>query len=94
MAQPEKPPEWLKKIVDSLGQAQAVNRANHFILAEVVTDLAKKSKDPEKYLATMFEHISARADRAPIEKEAHPVNAEFRWTIETFFSLARKRVKK
>jgi len=42
----------------------------------------------------MFERISARADRTPIEKEVHPVNAEFRWTIETFFSLARKRLKK
>ena len=94
MAQPENPPEWVKRIVDSLGQAQAINRANHFILAEVVNDMARQSKDPEKYLATMFERISARADRTPIEKEAHPVNAEFRWTIETFFSLARKRLKK
>jgi hypothetical protein len=61
---------------------------------EVVSDLARTQPDPHKYLARMFELISARADQGPIEKEAHPVNAEFRDAISRFFSLAGKALNK
>jgi hypothetical protein len=43
-------------------------------------------------LCLMFERISARADQGPIEKEAHPVNAEFRDAISRFFVTAGKGI--
>jgi hypothetical protein len=86
--------EMLKEIADSLGQAQARNRANSYILMEVVRDLAKMAKDSDEYLANMFERISARADQGEIESEAHPVTAEFREVIATFFAVARNSLKR
>jgi hypothetical protein len=78
----------LKLIGDALGQAQAMNRANQYILMEVVRDLARTQADSQKYLASLFERISGRADQGPVVKELHPVNAEFRLAISTFFSKA------
>jgi hypothetical protein len=84
----------LKDVGDVVGQAQAFNRSNSYILMEIVRDIARTQADPQKYLADLFERISARADVGPIEREAHPVNAEFRNTISQFFSLAGKNLKK
>jgi hypothetical protein len=86
--------EALKRLVDAVGQAQGFNQANNFILMEVVCDLARNQSDPQKYLAEMFERVSARGDQTPIEREAHPANVEFRYAVETFFALARKRFRK
>jgi hypothetical protein len=77
-----------------VGQAQAFNRANNSILMEVVRDLARTTPDPHKYIADMFERVSARADQGAIEKEAHPVTAEFRDAISRFFLTAGKNLKK
>lgn len=81
-------------IVESLGQAQAINHANSYILMEVVRDLARASPDSHRYLANMFERVSARADQGPVEKEAHPVNVEFRDVISRFFANAGKGLKR
>jgi hypothetical protein len=86
--------EALKRLVAAVGQAQGFNQANSFILMEVVCDLARLQPDPEKYLAAMFERVSARGDQGPIEKEAHPAIVEFRYATETFFALAGKRFRK
>jgi hypothetical protein len=83
----------LKDVGDIVGQAQALNRSNSYILMELVRDIARVQPNPQKYLADMFERISARADKGPIEKEAHPVNAEFRDAISQFFSLAGKNLR-
>ena len=48
---------------------------------EIVRDIARSQTDPQKYIAGMFERISARADLWPIEREAHPVTVEFRDAI-------------
>jgi hypothetical protein len=80
-------------IVESLGQAQAINHANSYILMEVVRNLARASTDPHRYLANMFERVSARADQGPIEREAHPINVEFRDAISCFFANAEKGLK-
>jgi hypothetical protein len=42
----------------------------------------------------MFERVSARADQGPVEKEAHPVNVEFRDVISRFFANAGKGLKR
>ena len=80
----------LRQLLDLIGQAQAINKANSYILMEIVRDIARSKPDSHKYLAEMFERISARADQSPVEREAHPVQAEFRLAISTFFSLAQK----
>jgi|GraSoi_2013_40cm_1033754.scaffolds.fasta_scaffold05489_4 hypothetical protein len=77
-----------------LAQAQAFNRAHNSILMEIVRDIARSQPDPHKYIADMFERISARADLRPIEREAHPVTVEFRDTIANFFSTAGKNLTK
>jgi hypothetical protein len=84
----------LKEMGDVVGQAQAFNRANSYVLMEIVRDLARTQPDPHKYLAGMFERISARADQGAIEKEAHPVNAEFRDAVSSFFANAGKALNK
>jgi hypothetical protein len=61
---------------------------------EVVRDLARITPDPRKYVADMFERVSARADLRPIEREAHPVTAEFRDAISRFFVTAGTNLKK
>jgi hypothetical protein len=86
--------EAFKAMVEAVGQAQASNLANNHILMEAVRDLARSTPDPHKYLANMFERISARADQGEIEKEAHPVNAEFRAAIARFFSKAGHKLTK
>jgi hypothetical protein len=78
----------------ALAQAQAFNRAHNHILMEIVRDIARSQPDPHKYVSDMFERISARADRRPIEREAHPVTAEFRDAIARFFSTAGKNLTK
>ncbi|MER9936507.1 hypothetical protein [Mesorhizobium sp. M0088] len=83
----------MKQVGDTLGQAQAINQANQYILMEVVRDLARASDDPDRYLSGMFERISGRADQGPIEKEAHPVAMEFRNTISLFFAKARHNLE-
>jgi hypothetical protein len=77
--------EMIKSVGDALGQAQARNRAYHYLLTEIVRLLAKQSDDPRAFLAQMFELISARADQAPLETEGDLVSAEFRRVIADFF---------
>jgi hypothetical protein len=84
----------LKTVGEAVGQAQAFNHAHSYILMEIVRDLARTTPDPYKYLANMFERISARADQGAIEKEAHPVTVEFRDTIARFFSKAGQGLTK
>jgi UTP-glucose-1-phosphate uridylyltransferase len=84
----------MKGLGDALGQAQAYVQANDFILMEIVRDIAKSQPDPQKYLAAIFERISARADQRPIEDEAHEVTAQFRELVARFFSQAGKNLNK
>jgi hypothetical protein len=84
----------LRSLADSLGQAQAINQANSYILMEIVRDIARSQPNPHKYISNMFERVSGRADRSPVEDEAHPVHSEFRKTIEAFFYLAGKNLIK
>jgi hypothetical protein len=85
----------LREMADLIGQAQAINQAQSYILLEIVRDIARSQPDPHKYISNMFEKVSARADKVvPIEREGHQVSSEFRWQIETFFQLAGKEFRK
>jgi len=57
---------------------------------EVVRDLAGATPDHDRYLASMFERVSARLDQAPIEQEQETSVANMRESIDIFFVKARK----
>jgi len=80
--------EFVEKVHEALMVSQSRMLAHHYILAEVVINLARANSDPQQYLARMFERVSARMDQGPIEKEADPVTAETRSVIANFFSKA------
>lgn len=84
----------LKGLGEAVAQAQGLNRATHAILMEIVRDLARVQPDPQKYLADVFERVSARADLRPIERESHPPTVEFRNAISRFFVLAGQSLNK
>jgi hypothetical protein len=84
----------LKEVGAAVGQAQAFNRSNSYILMELVRDLARVQPDPQQYLSDVFERVSARADLGPIEEEAHPSTVEFRNALSQFFVLAGKNLEK
>jgi hypothetical protein len=77
----------LREMADLIGQAQAINQAQSYILLEIVRDIARSQPDPHKYISNMFEKVSALADKVV-------PNSEFRWQIETFFQLAGKEFRK
>ena len=77
--------EWVRSITEAIRSAQARNLAFSYILTEIIVDLARTSGDPDRYLAAMFERISARMDQDPIEKDAHPVKGEMREVISHLF---------
>ncbi len=81
-------PQSFEDFIAAVGQTQGQCLAHSYILLEIVRELARQKSDPHKFLADMFERISARADQGPIDQQGHPVQHEFRWTIETFFKHA------
>ncbi len=83
--------EIMERIAEGLIVAQSLALANQFILMEIVRDLARTQADPNRYLAGLFEKISARMDQSPLDQEK-PVDAEMRDTIERFFAKARHRL--
>ncbi len=86
-------PEQYKRLNDLIGQNQAQGIIANYILLEVVIDLARSKPDGNKFLSEMFDRVMRRWEhRETPEEEAHPVSVEAKWTAETFFSQARKRL--
>lgn len=85
---------WMKSIGDGLIAAQGIAFANRTILREVVGELARLQPDQRKYLAGMFERISARMDRAPLEMEKKDAVAFEREMLAKFFSNVEKDITK
>jgi hypothetical protein len=89
----EPQPSDLEKLIAAVGRVQARSMVNNFILLEVVCELARTQGAPQKYISDMFDRVIFRweHDETP-EKAARPVSIETKWTIENFFSVARKRL--
>jgi hypothetical protein len=67
--------------------------AHGYILLEIVRDIAVTKTDRRHYLSHMFERVMSRWEKSgPLDREAHPVSAEVRWTFENFFGLAGKGI--
>lgn len=78
----------MESLAAGLRQAQAQNLANSFVLREIVRELAAGAGNRHGFLADMFERISARADRLPIEGQADAaiVSGLFRQEVAKFFA--------
>ena len=65
-----------------LGKLKHCNRMSSYILMEIVRDIARAQPDPPQIFSKHVSNALAHAPiKGPIEKEAHPVNAEFRNAI-------------
>ena len=80
----------LETLADSLRHAEAVVRTNSFLLGEIVDDLANRARNRHDYLASMFERISTRVDKLPIEKNAPAVSDLIREELSKFFASVAK----
>lgn len=80
----------LESLADSLRHAQAVGHVNGFLLGEIVHDLADRARNRHDYLASMFERISARLDKLPIEKNSPLVSDLVREELSKFFASVAK----
>ncbi len=80
----------LKKVAGALAETQAANLANSYILFELVRDLADLGDDRHKYFSSLFERVSARADRTPVEQESNPLVVAFRAEIARFFEVVAR----
>ncbi|MCK1536830.1 MULTISPECIES: hypothetical protein [unclassified Bradyrhizobium] len=74
--------------VQIIGQQQALNLRNTYVLQEIVRTIAAKQPDPPRFIAQLFERVTARGEQGEIEKQGHPVQAQFRDATETFFEQA------
>ncbi|WP_454916367.1 hypothetical protein [Xanthobacter sediminis] len=79
--------EWLNGLIKAVAVEQARSMVQHFVLRDLVIQLARTQGDPEGYVAAMFERISALVDQC--EPAGKPeVEAEMRWYVEQFFTQA------
>lgn len=78
----------LERLAESARHTQAMSLANNYLLAEIVGELADGARNRHDYLAGMFERISARADRLPLERQSNPiiVGGLFREELSKFFA--------
>ena len=78
----------MDRLAEGVRQAQAVSLANSSVLREIVRDLAAVAENRHGFLADMFERISARADRLPIDGQSNAalVSGLFRQEVAKFFA--------
>ena len=79
---------WVTQISQGVMVAQSAALANQYILMELVRTIARDAPDPHEALAGLFERVMARMDQWPLDEQGHPVEAEMRRLIETFFTRA------
>jgi len=79
--------EWLNGLIKAVAVEQARSMVQHFILRDLVIQIARTQDDPEAYAAAMFERISALVDQCELAGKPE-VEAEMRWYAEQFFTRA------
>ena len=84
--------DFFQKVNEALIVSQSRMLAHHYILTEVVYDLSRTQPDHKRYIANMFERVSARMDQGAIEDEARPVTAGMRDVVARFFRTAGQRL--
>jgi len=85
--------EWLNGLIKAVAVEQARSMAQHFILRDLVIQIARAQPNPDAYVAAMFERISVLVDQCELAGKPD-VEAEMRWYTESFFTHAGKTVAK
>lgn len=79
--------EWLNGLIKAVAVEQARSTVQHFILRDLVIQMARTRGDGEAYVAAMFERISGLVDQCELAGKPD-VEAEMRWYVESFFTQA------
>lgn len=85
--------EWLNGLIKAVAVEQARSTVQHFILRDLVIQLARTKPDAEAYVAAMFERISGLVDQCELAGKPD-VEAEMRWYTESFFTQAGRTLTK
>lgn len=83
--------EWLSSMVKAVGTAQAHTMVQHYILRDILIQLAGAQDKPEAFVASMFERVSMLVDQCEVAGKPE-IEAEMRWYAESFFTTAGKAV--
>lgn len=81
--------EWLKNMAKAVATTQAHTMVQHFILRDLVIQLAGATETPEPFVAAMFERVSRLVDQCELADKPD-LEAEMRWYAESFFTAAGK----
>lgn len=87
MAGDEQGLEWLNGLIKAVAVEQARSMVQHFIMRDLVIQMAQAQPDPNSYVAAMFERVSALVDQCELVGKPD-VEAEMRWYAEQFFTQA------
>lgn len=93
MAEDDQGLEWLNGLIKAVAVEQARSMVQHFILRDLVIQLARGQADPDAYVAAMFERISILVDQCELAGKPE-VEAEMRWYTESFFTQAGNTANK
>ncbi|MFS8037960.1 hypothetical protein ACI7BZ_13550 [Xanthobacter sp. AM11] len=85
--------EWLSNMAKAVGATQAHTMVQHYILRDMLIQLAGAQDKPEAYIAAMFERVSSLVDQCELAGKPE-VEAEMRWYAESFFTAAGKAAAK
>ena len=84
--------EWLGSMVKAVGTTQAHTMVQHYILRDLVAQLAGAQERPDAFIADMFERVSGLVDQCELPGKPE-IEAEMRWYAETFFTSVGKRLQ-
>ncbi|MDQ0506016.1 hypothetical protein [Xanthobacter agilis] len=87
MSENDKGLEWLNGLVKAVAVEQARSMVQHFILRDLVIQIAQAQGNPDAYVAAMFERVSTLVDQCELAGKPE-VEAEMRWYAEQFFTQA------
>ncbi|MFG1432463.1 hypothetical protein V5F44_17065 [Xanthobacter sp. V2C-8] len=79
--------EWLNGLIKAVAVEQARSMVQHFIMRDLVIQIAQAQPDPDSYVAAMFERVSTLVDQCELAGKPD-VEAEMRWYAEQFFTQA------
>ena len=79
--------EWLNGLIKAVAVEQARSTVQHFIMRDLVIQIAQAQPDPDSYVAAMFERVSTLVDQCELAGKPD-VEAEMRWYAEQFFTQA------
>ncbi len=84
--------EWLGSMVKAVGTTQAHTMVQHYILRDLVAQLAGAQERPDAFIADMFERVSGLVDQCELAGKPE-IEAEMRWYAETFFTSVGKKLQ-